>query len=73
MHIFSPVREGISPENAVKEEEEVEPSWELPPDLAEFQGDSMDRKGLLIFRQKQQAARQVHYRSCMQAFFKDFK
>lgn len=47
----------------MEEEEEEEPSWELPPELQEFQGDSSDRKLLLAFRQKQQAARQVTHQA----------
>ena len=36
-----------------------EPSWELPAHLQKFQGEADDRKGMLTFRQEQQAARQV--------------
>ena len=42
-----------------QEHEEVEPSWELPPELRSFQGMEEDRKALLLWRQEQQAARQV--------------
>ena len=42
-----------------EDEEEVEPSWELPEDMREWTGDATDRKGMLLFRQAQQTARQV--------------
>lgn len=42
-----------------EEEEEVEPSWELPEELRDAQCPS-DRKELLQFRQSQQAARKVN-------------
>jgi hypothetical protein len=38
---------------------EEEPSWELPLELKEYQGEADDRKSLLAFRQNQQAARKV--------------
>jgi hypothetical protein len=39
--------------------DEAEPDFELPEELHEYTGDPTDRKALLIFRQAQQAARQV--------------
>lgn len=40
-------------------DEEEEPAFELPEELKEWSGDPSDRKGMLLFRQEQQAARQV--------------
>lgn len=42
-----------------EEAEEIEPSWELPAELQNYQGDPDDRKSMLTFRQTQQSARQV--------------
>lgn len=42
-----------------QEQEDEEPSWELPPELQSFQGIDGDRKALLLWRQEQQAAKQV--------------
>ena len=39
--------------------EEEEPSWELPPEMREYLGDPSDRKGQLLWRQRQTKARQV--------------
>ena len=50
-----PAREGAD----TPDDEEEEPSWDLPAELQEFQGDPTDRKGMLTFRQTQQAARKV--------------
>lgn len=48
-------REAESDDDAPEEE----PSWELPSDLQDYLGDPSDRKGLLTWRQDQQAARKV--------------
>ncbi len=41
--------------NLDSDDEEMMPSFELPSDLQEYQGDPQDRKGMLGFRQIQQA------------------
>ena len=42
-----------------QEHEDEEPAWELPEEYRSFQGEDGDRKALLLWRQEQQAAKQV--------------